>query len=241
MTAPRPALSVVVPAFDEADRLPRTLPVLAAHLATWPGGAELLVVDDGSTDDTVGVAERLLADVATARVVRLGAHRGKGAAVRRGLRDATGEAVVFLDADLATDLDDVAKVVVALDGADLAIGSRSIAGADASWRHRGERLRHALFGRTARRITGVPVGDFQCGCKALRAEAAALVADRAREDGFAFDVELLVLARRDGLRIVEVPVRWRAQDGGHVRVVRDAPTMLWRTFAIRRRLGRPPR
>lgn len=236
--ASAPELTVIVPAYDESTRLTRTLPVLLERLADWPGGAELIVVDDGSSDDTAAVATSLTAQSPCATVIGLDRHQGKGAAVRRGLRTATGRAVVFMDADLATDLDCLPPLVAALAEADVAIGSRSMPGSDARWAHGGERLRHQIFGRLAGAVSGVSVRDFQCGFKALRPEAARLVGDTATENGFAFDVEMLVIARNLDLRIVEVPVRWTAQPGGHVRTLRDAPVMLARTLAIRRRSRR---
>ena len=233
-----PALTVVVPAFNESSRLPVALPMLVEYLSRWPGAAELLVVDDGSTDATATVAAELLGSMPLARLVKLRAHRGKGAAVRAGMAEAQGDAVAFMDADLATHLDCLEPLIAALESSEVAIGSRSMVGADIRWRSRWERARHTVFARLVRAIAGIPVADSQCGFKAMTAATSSNLVKLSTEDGYAFDVELLALAQSRGWRIVEVPVRWTARSGGHVKAWRDAPAMVVRTMAIRARVRR---
>jgi glycosyltransferase involved in cell wall biosynthesis len=221
--AGRPEVSVVVPAYNEGDRLGDSLGPLRSALKDLDH--EIIVVDDGSKDDTVAVASRLLGSSERGAIVRLPHHRGKGAAVRAGVARASGEAVVFMDADLATDLSQLYETLAALDSHHIAIGSRSAEGsltlgASAARIHMGR-----AFYRLARHVTDVPISDFQCGFKAFRASAAKLLFHLSRVDGFAFDVELLVLANKIGYRVAEIPVRWTDVEGGHVRPLRDGPRM----------------
>jgi glycosyltransferase involved in cell wall biosynthesis len=227
------SLTIVIPAYQEAGRLPASLPRLLHHLHDRPG-VELLVVDDGSTDDTVVVARRLLADHPDARVLEH-PHRGKGAAVAAGMAAASGDRLVFMDADLATDLDALDPVVAALDHADVVLGSRRAPGAVTAGFTPIGALAHRSFGLLARAVTRVPVRDFQCGFKAFRADAARSVFPLVAEPGYAFDVEVLLVAHRLGLRIEEVPVRWESVAGSHVHHLDDAVTMVRQLVGISRR------
>lgn len=239
----QPDLSVVVPAFNEAERLPETIRTLLSRLAERPGISEVVVVDDGSTDATVELARGLFEGRADCSVVELDRHQGKGAAVRAGVVHATGARIVFMDADLATDLDDLERVMFALDDADVVLGSRRVAGSQVEGFTVIGRLAHGGFTRLARLVTGVPVADFQCGFKAFRGPVAKAVFDLVEERGFAFDVEVLAVAHRMGFRIVEVPVRWRSVGGSHVRLLSDSVSMGVQLARIRRRVGsvRSPR
>jgi len=183
--------------------LPVSLPILADLAAV--GGHELIVVDDGSDDGTVDIARTLLRGVPGAAVVRLPRHRGKGAAVRAGVAHAGADAIVFLDADLATDPTDLPVLLAALDHAHIAVGSRAIPGSltvesTAVRVHAGR-----LFNTTVRALTRLPLLDTQCGFKAFRHNVAKLLFGLQRVDGLAFDVELLTLARRFGFSVIEVP------------------------------------
>jgi len=201
-----PALSVVVPAFDEAERLPRTLERIAAYLRRTGETYELLVVDDGSRDRT---AER--AAEAGAAVLRSEVNRGKGHAVRRGMLAAGGARRLMTDADLSTPIEELERLRARMDeGYDVVIGSRALPGARIEVRQPWYRESMGrLFNRFVRALAVPGVMDTQCGFKLFTARAARAVFGAARLDGFSFDVEALFLARRMGYRIAEVPVVWR--------------------------------
>lgn len=237
----RPRISVVVPAYNEAGRLRQTLPRLLSHGHLRPGKvAELIVVDDGSGDETADVAQHHLHDLEHARVLRLPWHAGKGAAVRLGVSAARGETILFMDADLATDLQVVPKVLESLADTDVVVGSRATPGAVVRGRSALRAALHHAFSRHARRFTGVKVSDPQCGLKAFRADVAKILFHLARTDGFGFDVEILLLADKLGFSVKEVPVDWTAIDGSKVRVVRDPAAMALDVTKARLRHGRRP-
>src|SRR5205807_9013629 len=167
-----------------------------------------------------------LAGVPRAKLLRLALTSGKGAAVRAGVAHARGRSIVFMDADLATDLRDLPALLDALDTADLAIGSRVIPGATVEGSTSARERMGRQFNRVARLVTGIDVRDTQCGFKAFRAPVAQLLFHLGVVDGFAFDVEILALARRMGYRVAEVPVHWRAIPGSRVDVMRDPARMV---------------
>lgn len=218
-----PEVSVVVPAWNEELRLPATLDAITR--AVDPDDTEVIVVDDGSRDATANVASVLLTPLPHAMVVRLPANRGKGAAVRAGVARARGKRIVFMDADLSTDLRDLPALVAALDSAHLAIGSRAAPGSDVADASVARVGMGRAFNAMVRAVTPLSMLDTQCGFKAFRAPTAKLLFDLGRLDGWAFDVELLTLAHRIGYPIAEVPVRWTAMDGSHVRPMSDSLTM----------------
>jgi glycosyltransferase involved in cell wall biosynthesis len=228
-----PYVSIIVPAYNEAARLPDSLPALAAAARSFDG--ELIVVDDGSTDTTSAVATDLLRDVRDSSVLRLPVQQGKGAAVRAGVAHATGRRILFVDADGATHLSHLDEVLAALDHAHVAIGSRGVPGSVASGATWARAVMGRSFNRWARVVSGADLRDFQCGFKAFRSPVAKLLFDLSRVDGYAFDVEVLGLAHRIGYRTVEIPVTWHAVPGGHVRPFRDAPVMAGSVLCTRLR------
>ncbi len=222
-------LSVVVPAYNEAARLRPTLEAVADWLRRNVKGGEIVVSDDGSTDGTRQIAEAFATgSPVPVRVVGGVRNEGKGAAVRRGVLAARGRYVLYSDADLSTPIEEVEKLYAALArGADLAFGSRSIRGARVERR---QPLYRMLMGKTfnkiVRLVTGLDVVDSQCGFKLMRREVATALFEQMRLDGFAFDVELIYLARRQGLRIAEVPVRWINDPASKVDPIRHSAEML---------------
>ena len=229
----RPELSIVLPAFNEAARLPISLPVLVDTLAGTD--TEIILVDDGSSDTTLQVASELLRGVKGAGVLSLGRHAGKGGAVRAGIARATGRSIAFMDADLATDLNHLPALREALEDSHIAIGSRSAPGAITSGVTPSSDAAHRAFNHLARTSTGMDISDFQCGFKAFRAPVAKLLFHLLEEEGYAFDVEVLALADRIGYSIAEVPVHWRAVRGSHVRIVVDSLVMSVQVTRIGRR------
>lgn len=234
----RPDVSIVLPAFNEEARLPISLPILLDHLSTRTGKTEVILVDDGSSDRTVEVASELLANVPRSGVFKLGAHAGKGAAVRTGVARATGHQIVFMDADMATDLAYLDPLLAALDSHHLAIGSRSAPGAVTSGVTPSSDATHRSFNALARKVTGLDITDFQCGFKAMRAPQGKLLFHLLAERGYAFDVELISLAHQFGLSMKELPVHWKAVRGSHVRIVVDSAHMTYQVARLNSRLGR---
>jgi dolichyl-phosphate beta-glucosyltransferase len=202
------SLSVVIPAYNEARRLPATLVRVREHLAARGLTHEIVVVDDGSADDTAAVA-RAAGDAV--RVLRHEPNRGKGYAVRRGMLAATGERRLMTDADLSTPIDELARLEAEVDrGFDVAIGSRAVAGARIEVRQPAYReAMGRLFNVLVQALLLPGLSDTQCGFKLFTAAAAAAAFGACRLDGFCFDVEALYVARRHGLRIAEVPIVWR--------------------------------
>jgi len=210
-----PFLSVVIPAYNESLRLPHTLGRCMAFLEGWGETWEVIVVDDGSTDDTAAIVERLHARDVRVRLLRT-EHGGKGRAVRTGMLEASGRWRLFADADLSVDLSELPKFFDV--PVDVAIASREAPGAQRI----DEPLTRHLVGRVFNwcvRLLVVPgIQDTQCGHKIFTAAATRALFPLSRIDGFALDVELLFLARRAGLRIREVPVIWRHKAGTRVRM-----------------------
>lgn len=234
-----PYLSVIIPAYNEASRLPLFLHRVIAHLDQRGQPYEILVVDDGSCDDTAQ-AVRLAADNRPhVRLIQLTCNMGKGAAVRRGMQAARGRVQLFADADGATPIEELGRLEAALvAGADLAIGSRALASHNpaftvhARW-HRS--VLGSLFNNLVRRL-GVPhIADTQCGFKLFRQSVAQDLFAVSCVDGYAFDLELLHIARQRRYRIAEVPINWTDQPGSKVRLWRDGSVMLRELMAIRKR------
>lgn len=229
-----PALSIVIPAFNEEHRLGPTLERICAYADEHLDSYEVIVVDDGSSDRTAEVARST--GTGAVSVLELGANQGKGAAVRAGMLAATGERVLFSDADLATPIEEVAKLSARLDaGYDIAIASRGLAGADI--RVRQHPIREAM-GRTfnvlVRLVVLGGIKDTQCGFKLFTRAAAHDLFDRATIDGFAFDVEVLWLAQKR-YRVAEVPVVWRHIEESKVSPGTDAARMFVDLFRLRLR------
>ncbi len=223
-------LSVIIPAYNEEDRLPETLEATVAYFKSkFSGDFEVLVVDDGSTDGTADAARRFdKNDPGIVRVLNYDGNRGKGYAVRYGMLRGTGEWKLFCDADLATPVEeyDVITSAMTKGGAAIGIGSRPLKQSRLLVR---QPLWRECLGRSFNKVVqlAVPgIDDTQCGFKIFSAAAAKEVFSRCRLDGFAFDVESLYIARKLGYRIAEVPIRWSHKEGSKVNMLRDGTRML---------------
>ena len=213
-------LSIVIPAYNEELRLPSTLDAVLAWLDGSPySDAEVLVVDDGSTDGTAAVVESRMAEEPRLRLVRNPGNRGKGYAMRHGMIEAQGDWILFSDADLSAPIEELPKLFAAArdNNSAVAIGSRaldrSLIGVHQSqWRE----LSGIFFNHVMRLITGLPFADTQCGFKLFRRDAARRIFPLQRLDGFSFDVEDLFVARILGIATCEVPVRWNNVEGTKV-------------------------
>jgi dolichyl-phosphate beta-glucosyltransferase len=211
-----PSLSVVIPAFNEAARLPMTLARVGEWLSDSPHRHEIVVVDDGSTDGTAEIARKAGGEELV--LLRHQPNRGKGYAVRRGMLAATGERRLMTDADLSTPIEELPRLMDELDrGADVAIGSRAVPGARIEVRQPAYReAMGRLFNRVVQALLLPGLQDTQCGFKLFTAAAAEQSFRACRLDGFSFDVEALYVARRRGLKIAEVPVVWRNDEATRV-------------------------
>ncbi len=229
-----PWLSVVIPAYNEETRLPLTLGAVIAYLRAIGRPFEVVVVDDGSQDRTAAMAAAAGAEV---RLLAM-AHRGKGAAVRAGVLASRGALALVMDADLSTPIAEVDRLCAAIEaGCAVAIGSRAL---PASLVEVPQGLVRRLMGRVfnllVRTLVLPDLRDTQCGAKLFRREAALAVFERCRTDGFAFDVEVLGMARQLGHRVVEVPVAWHDAPGSRVRPLADGVRMLLELVRIRSRV-----
>ena len=228
-------LSIVVPAFDEAARIAVTLVKTLDYLDRWHPESELIVVDDGSKDDTRMVLDALASRDKRLAVISHEQNRGKGAAVRTGVLASRGSFVLFMDADLATPIEELPKLLAYLaNGADIVIGSRAAA-LDI---RRNQPLIREMMGRTFNRIIksilDIPWGDTQCGFKLFRGDLARSLFAEQSIDGFAFDVEILLAARDRGCQIREIPVVWAHAPNSKVSMVRDSSRMLYDVLRLRR-------
>jgi len=233
------SLTLVFPLYLEAHRFSRTADELLAFVNAQPAGSELIFVDDGSTDGTAELVERFIA-AHTADPLQLlrRPHLGKGAAVRSGLEAASGEVAGFCDVDLSTPMDDVAVLVDAARQAPiLAIASREVAGSELVHRQsRGRELLGRAYNRAVQ-LTLLPgIVDTQCGAKVARTDLWRRLLPSSREDRFAWDVEVIALAKGLGIGVQELPVGWRHDPGSGIRVGRDGARMLLAIPRIHRRV-----
>jgi dolichyl-phosphate beta-glucosyltransferase len=231
-----PAISVVVPAYDEERRIERMLLEALAYLRHRALAAEILVVDDGSRDHTSGVVSRLARTWPELRLIRLAQNHGKGYAVRTGVVNSRGDRVLLADADGATPIAELERLEQALQqGNDVAIGSRAVT-QDAGVHIERRWYRHVI-GRTFHRMVEAlavkGLRDTQCGFKLFCGAVAHDLFSRMRMAGYSFDVEVLLMAQRRGYRIAEVPINWMHQPGSKINVLWDSIRMAADLFAIR--------
>ncbi|QQS42378.1 MAG: glycosyltransferase family 2 protein [Acidobacteriota bacterium] len=233
-------LSIVIPAYNEQDRLGASLEKIADYLSGSYPEAELIVVDDGSSDKTAEVARSVVEgrpqlDV---RVIRYEENRGKGFAVRTGFEAAKGAVALFSDADLSTPISELRKLVDPIfeDKYDVTFGSRaldrSLIGVHQPWRRE---QGGKVFNLLVRTLTGLPFWDTQCGFKAFRMDRFRPLLEKMKIDRFGFDVEFLYAAYHNDLRLKEIPVRWDHCEGTKVSIFRDSVRMFREVGEIRKR------
>jgi glycosyltransferase involved in cell wall biosynthesis len=235
-----PSLSIVVPAYNEAARLGKSIETILAYLRGYPGASELIVVDDGSTDETARIAEQSLAQASGAirtELIRAHPNRGKGYVVRAGLLAARAPVALFTDADLSTPITETPKLVEPIERgrADLTFGSRALdrtlIGIHQPWRRE---QGGKVFNFIVRQATRLPFWDTQCGFKAFRMSVCRPIIEGATIDRFGFDVELIYVAHLAALSLAEIPVRWNHYEGSKISVARDSWRMMNEVRAIRR-------
>lgn len=217
--------SIVVPAYNEAIRILPTVGAIAAHISTLGQPWELVVADDGSTDDTVSLLNDL--DLENLRVLVAEANGGKGSAVRRGMQAARGNVLLFADADQSTPIEQFGALLAAIEGgADVAIGSRASDGAEVVNKSTSRRIFSWGLNQIVRRGFGVRVADSQCGFKMFTRAAAEELFSHQVVDEFSFDLEILYLAEKRGMKIAEIPVEWIDAPGSTVDPARVAVEFL---------------
>ncbi|MFV0260495.1 MAG: glycosyltransferase [Acidimicrobiales bacterium] len=219
-STPAPDLSIVIPAYNERDRIVPTIASTVSYLHTMPWTWELIVSDDGSGDGTPDLVEALTLD--GVRVVRGPRNQGKGAAVRRGVRAATGWAVLVTDADMSTPIREVAPMMAKLNDRSMVIGSRALSDADVVGKSVLRNLLSAVLHLLVRVVLGLRFADSQCGFKLMTGDVAHELAGEQQIDGFSFDLEWLFLAGRRGIEVIEHPVEWFDAPGSKVNPLRDS-------------------
>lgn len=230
MTQPetaRPRYSIIVPAYNEGARVGATLEQILDHLRAQQWSAEVVVVDDGSRDNTLEVLNRFAREHPQVRVLKNPGNQGKGYAVRNGMTNARGEILLFTDADMSSPIAEAGKLFAALEqGADVAIGSRWL---DPSLQFQRQSLQRQALSRLynlfLRIVLRFPYRDTQCGFKAFTHRAAEMIFPRQRVTRWGFDPEILFLAHRMGLKVAEVPVRWGHDAGSKIHLLRDGVRM----------------
>jgi dolichyl-phosphate beta-glucosyltransferase len=234
--APAPiSVSIVVPAYNEAARIGSTLATLCEHLQQRPWDWEIRVVDDGSTDRTASIAETFAAEEPRL-IVQREPHRGKGGAVKAGLTAARGRYRFMCDADLSMPISELKSFLPPLlDDYDVAIGTREGVAARRVGEPHSRHLVGRLFNWCVQRLVLPGIEDSQCGFKMFTAKAVQAILPHATVDGWAFDVEMLAIARARGLRIVEVPIEWHYRSDSRLSMLRDGTGMLREVLRVKAR------
>lgn len=230
-----PTHSIVVPAYNESARLGASLEKILSYISQQKWSAEVIVVNDGSRDDTAEIVRCLARNNSALRLVENPGNRGKGYSVRNGMLQARGGVVVFSDADLSSPIEELPKLLNALnDGADIAIGSRWL---QAELQTQRQPLHRQLFGRVFNLLLRITLGlrfkDTQCGFKAFQQRAVKKIFPLQKIERWGFDPEILFLARKFGFRVQEVPVAWAHSGGTRIHPLTDGSRMFWEMLRIR--------
>ena len=228
-------LSIIIPAYNEESRLGSTLETIAGYLASESLDAEVIICDDGSKDGTVALVKRFAVDHPAFRVSEAPHNQGKGAALRRGFSEATGDYLLFSDADLSSPITEAKKLLYWLEeGYDAAIGSRALADPTVTIEAQSKRkFIGRVFNFLVQRMIGLPLHDTQCGFKAFRRDVGKRLFDLQRLDGFSFDVEVLFLAAHQGFTVREVAVNWAHVPASRVNLINDSLKMFRDLMRIR--------
>ncbi len=231
----RATYSVILPAYNESARISATLDKILAHAAERGWNMEVVVVDDGSSDDTAAIANDYASKHAVLRLLENPGNRGKGYSVRNGMLRATGDILLFSDADLSSPIEEADKLFSAIaKGADIAIGSRWV---DPRLQIRRQPLHRRLFGRifnlALRVILGLQYKDTQCGFKAFTQRSAQAIFPLQKIERWGFDPELLYLAKKFGFTVSEVPVAWSHREGTRIHPLRDGIRMFSELVKVR--------
>lgn len=227
-------LAIIVPAYNEESRIEPTLTRMNEFLSAQSYSWKVVVLSDGSSDRTVEIVKEFAATHSSFEVVDCQPNHGKGHVVRKGMLESSAELVLFSDADLATPIEEVDKLLAKMESHDIAIGSRPLK--DSELEVRQPWYRETLgraFNFAVQSLAVKGIQDTQCGFKLFRNKAAKDVFSRCKLDGFGFDFEALMIAHDLGYRVAEVPVRWRHIDGSKVVLMRDGPRMLWDLVKLR--------
>lgn len=231
----QPFLSVVIPAFNEDRRIDLTLERVVSYLGQQDYSWEVLVVDDGSTDETSSIAEKWTHMVKEVRLEKI-PHGGKGWAVKNGMIAATGNYRFMCDADLAMPIEQLETFIDRInDGHDIVIGSRQISGARRFGEPLGRHIMGRVFNWTVNILAVRGFEDTQCGFKCFHGDVAEELFGLQQSKGFGFDVEILYIARKRGISVLEVPIDWYHQQSSKVRPVIDSMAMVWDSFLVRLR------
>jgi len=235
VTASPPSLSLVIPAFNEEARLPSTLPTAVAWCRQQPRTWEIRVVDDGSDDDTCAVVERIAAELDEPRLLlQREPHRGKGGAVKAGMLASDADWRFLCDADFSMPVAEVERFLPPyLHDEHVIIGTREGPGAVRVGEPESRHLMGRVFNRIVQTLLVPGISDSQCGFKCFSARAVDELFPHVTIDGFAFDVEVLFLARKRGFHIAEVPITWHYMEASKVRPFRDTRRMVTEVLRIR--------
>ncbi|MEO6785432.1 MAG: dolichyl-phosphate beta-glucosyltransferase [Chthoniobacteraceae bacterium] len=233
-----PFVSIIIPAYNEAHRLEASITALDGFLASVPWSHEVILVVEKSTDGTLELARNLAAGKPWMNVVGNDSQRGKGYAVRTGMLRARGELAFFMDADLSTPLAEMERFIARFSSGppvDVLVGNRQHARSEIlTQQHFLRRKMGQTFNAILRTIAGIRLADTQCGFKAFRRAAREAIFPLQKLDGFAFDVEVLLLAERLGFMVGDMPVHWSNAEGSKVRIIRDSWRMLLDAIHVRR-------